>query len=117
MRNNIYIKEIFTRVESQNSFPFDGNMEEKSVMMGCNDVTETRFSDVGKLFKSLQKEYGRCISSLYKEVNNTDSIKIGWVFRKKEKYSDCDKFYIQDVWVELHEKEPETTIQHFYKRI
>jgi hypothetical protein len=37
----------------------------------------------------------------YIYIGNKNPKPIGWVFEKKVKYSDVDKYYIQEVWVEI----------------
>jgi len=52
-------------------------------------------------FKELQKEHGRCISKLYTDHSFYGTLHTGWVFQKKIKYCDCNKYYIHETWVEL----------------
>jgi len=89
--------------------------EGKGYLMGdpitCTDPFS---SNPGEIFRFCQKEYGKCTSSIY--VDAKKGVKrIGWVFRRKEKYTDCDKWYIHEVWITLLEKE-DTVIrkQHFF---
>jgi hypothetical protein len=64
---------------------------------------------------NMQKEYGRCTGAVYIDTSEGTK-KIGWVFRKREEYSDYrgrgDRYYTREVWVQLHDAEPErkTTI-------
>ena len=94
------------------------------------EFNETRFDDMGKLYKSLVKEYGRCTSKQYITVNDKP-VQIGWVFEKREKYSDmrasrafkhmspkerdaCS--FIMETWVSVHMEKPTTVITpHFAK--
>lgn len=73
--------------------------------------------DVGKLFRSLMREYGRCVSSVYVDTKNGKSKRIGWVFQKRMKYEDCDETFIREVWVTLHDAPPERTIRHQYHEL
>ena len=94
---NLWIKEVWTN-------------EDQEVRVGDSGPYETFTDDVGELFQSLQKEYGKCVSKLYMEPE----IQIGWVFEKRQKYTDCDETYLQSTWVSVYDKEPETTVKHFY---
>jgi len=58
--------------------------------------------DKGRLFKALQREYGRCISKVYCDLNNEA---VGWVFEKREKYSDDSQTYKLETWVEYRKFE------------
>lgn len=76
------------------------------------------FTDkTGELYKALQREYGRCLSKVY--IDNPDGkIKaIGWVFVKRAKYEDCNKTYLQETWVELHDDTPTTKTTYHYHEL
>lgn len=79
-------------------------------------VYETYFEDdeVGKLFRSCQKEYGRCVSKVYVDSKIGDPMHVGWVFRKKVKYEDVDEYFTQEVWITLHDKPDTVTTTHHY---
>jgi hypothetical protein len=67
----------------------------------CFSETEwhTPFTtDIGHLYRSLQGEYGRCISYVYNTVNGA-TVPIGWVFQKRLQYEDSPEFYIRESWV------------------
>ena len=68
----------------------------------------------GELFRNLQKEYGRCRGKVYIDIDG-ESKQIGWVFEKRMKYEDSPETYVREVWVTLHESEPETKVTHHYK--
>lgn len=61
--------------------------------------------DVGRLFRCLQREYGRCVSC----ACVGDGVRIGWVFRGTVCYEDCPRCrgrrdakhsrYEREVWV------------------
>ena len=66
--------------------------------------------DIGKLFRSLQNEYGRCVSKVYRDkkiVTNDhggerwEVVSIGWVFEKRERYQDMDETYLHETWITL----------------
>lgn len=78
---------------------------------GESDWTKPYTEERGKLFKVLQREYGRCSSKMYIDINGQPNPKaIGWVFEGSQEYSDnrgdCHDSYIREVWVELFEGEP-----------
>lgn len=78
------------------------------VCCGEIEAYETSYSKCGELFASLQKEYGKCISIIYRYTKSGNARKIGWVFEKKVKYSDCDDYFVQEVWIIRHRKMPKT---------
>jgi hypothetical protein len=55
--------------------------------------------DLGRLFRSLQKEYGRCVSPVYRDTPDGTHDKIGWVFEKQAKYEDTGEPYMAETWV------------------
>lgn len=88
--------------------------ETKGCQFGESDWQEAYTDDRGRLFRSLQKEYGRCTSRMYRDVEGAPPVTIGWVFSKRMEYedarpswSDDRRFYIREVWVEVRER-PET---------
>lgn len=78
----------------------------KGYRFGDNDWYEPYTDNVGKLFRSLQKEYGRCVSKVYRDTKDK-TITCGWVFEKRMKYEDArgndpDRdYYTREVWVEI----------------
>lgn len=75
------------------------------------------FTDnLGKLFLTYQRDYGRCISKVYIDKDNK-SFAIGWVFEKKVKYEDCNEFYLQHTWITLHNSEPIKYYSYDYRFI
>ncbi len=83
---------------------------------GKSDVYESFTDKIGTLFRSLQKEYGRCIGKVYIDVKDKAK-QIGWIFQKRQSYTDVNETYLQETWIELHEREPETTVKEFLKYI
>jgi len=67
--------------------------------------------DKGRLFRDLQREYGRCTSRIY--VDTAAGAKpVGWCFKKRMDYEDAhlirdrsDRSYVRAVWVECREIE------------
>ena len=86
--------------------------DEKRILLNESDIYETFTNDRGELYRSLQKEYGRCISKVY--VGETDIKEIGWVFVKREMYNDCNETYLQETWITVHTKKPTKTIKYHY---
>ena len=87
---------------------------------GDSDPYEPWTEDIGQLFKALQKEYGRCVSRVYIDVPDQPTpMPIGWVFRKRMRYEDArtntpKDYYTREVWITLHDRAPEKSVQHFY---
>lgn len=52
-----------------------------------------------EVYKSAQKEYGRCVSKMYIDTKDGKTKHIGWVFEKKYLYEDTQKPYIQETWI------------------
>lgn len=98
----------------------------KGYQFGSTGVYETWTDDKGKLFRSLQKEYGRCVSRVYRDTDEGTK-SIGWVFEKRMEYDDgpyprYDDYgnrvkpdtYVREVWVTLHQAPPTKTIEYHY---
>lgn len=55
-------------------------------------------SDLGWLFQYYQREYGGCRGYVY----IGDGVPVGWIFSRKERYSDSKtETYVRTVWVSL----------------
>ena len=67
-----------------------------------------------RLFLSLSREYGRCVSKVYVDNPDGSAKPIGWVFEKRMKYEDCNETYICETWVTLHSDKPTRTIEYHY---
>lgn len=87
---------------------------DKNACFGESDWFEPWTEDTGKLYKDLVREYGRCVSSVYIDQENSPPLRVGWVFRKRMKYEDSPDTYIREVWVELAEsvETPKRVIKH-----
>ncbi len=92
------------------------NNQTEGYQMGSSGVYESFTDNLNELFQSCQKEYGRCVSACFVDLNGKPK-KIGWVFEKKSKFTDVDKYFIQHTWISIHEKEPETKRICFYKSL
>lgn len=64
---------------------------------------EAYTDDRGRLFRDLQREYGRCVSKMYREYKNGADRAVGWVFQGRDKYQDSNKTYLRETWVEVIE--------------
>ncbi len=89
----------------------------KGHRLGDVEPYESRFDDVGKLFRSLQREYGRCESRMYVDTSEGKAKPIGWVFVKRVPYDDSPETFLREVWVSLHEREPERSVEYFYHEL
>lgn len=79
----------------------------KGYRLGDSDWYEAFTDDEGELFRSMQKEYGRCIGKVYIDMpKDSDSLPVGWVFLKKEKYTDVDEHYLKETWIEMKHRYP-----------
>lgn len=78
--------------------------------------------NIGGIYRDAVREYGRCVSKVYIERDDGDSIPIGWYFVKRARYDRpvrtcqdrwCDKHYtntyLQGAWVTVHEITAEAT--------
>lgn len=83
--------------------------ETKGAQFGESDWYEAYTDNRGKLFRDYQREYGRCISAMYRDVPGKPPITVGWVFSRRERYEDARgnnperDFYVREVWVEVQE--------------
>lgn len=65
---------------------------------------------LGKVFRYLQREYGRCTSKMYVDTKDGQPQQVGWVFQKVCRYSDSKDTYEQTVWCEVLKQKPTVTI-------
>ena len=79
---------------------------------GDSEVYETYTDSIGELFKDLQIQFGRCVSSMYMDKKDGTTKKIGWGFEKKNHYTNSDETYMQETWIELHKTKPKKTIEY-----
>ncbi len=80
----------------------------KGYIFSQEPFEQTAATSRGKLFRQLQKEFGRCVSKIYVDQTDGTIKQIGWTFERMEEYSDNrgsrrDK-YVREVWVEVVEK-------------
>lgn len=82
--------------------------------IGDSGIYEPYTDNLKTLFQYYQREYGRCVSSVYVDTIEGKAKKIGWVFEQKARYEDTGEFYIRETWVTLHEKMPERKTTYHY---
>lgn len=66
-----------------------------------DEVTDAGDVTVKRLFRLCAKEYGRCIGKIYVDTKDGETKAVGWVFQKRERYTDCKDTYIHETWVEV----------------
>ena len=81
---------------------------------GDSDIYETFTDDLGELFRSLQKEHGRCTGKMYVDRTDGATIQAGWVFEKRAEYDDCAETFLQETWATVHSAPPSRMIKHHY---
>lgn len=69
-----------------------------------SDIEDTDITEIGKLFRELQKSYGRCTSKVYRDIDRQTTIEVGYVFEKKRKYARSKEYYIEETWIEIMER-------------
>lgn len=67
---------------------------------GDSEWYETFTRDIGKLYRSLRKEYGGRVVTMYRDTDGPP-VKVGWVFTKRVRYEDTPDTYLREVWVEV----------------
>ena len=89
----------------------------KGHRFGGGEPYEPWTEDVGKLFRTCQREYGRCVSSVYVDQKEGPSIRVGWVFQKMDRYEDTGKPYLRETWITLYEQADEVVRTHHYRKL
>ena len=101
----IRIREVYSEIRYE--YDDDGSEIDKSYTFGECDWYEPFTDNRGELFRSCQREYGRCTSTIFKDVRSSVAFYPpvkrtyfnGWFFEKRRKYEDCDDTYLQGTWV------------------
>lgn len=84
----------------------------KGYLLGETHWYEPYTDNRGRLFRSLQREYGRCTSRVYVDTPSGTKT-VGWYFERKEEYEDSGRYgrpaeyYVRGVWVQIAEVEEE----------
>jgi hypothetical protein len=103
----MYLHEEYVQIKNNNED------NEKRYGMGDSGYYEPFTDNKKRLFRALLKENGRCVSKVYVDGENGKAFAIGYVFQKKEKYTDCNEYFIRETWVTFHEKQPTTKITEY----
>ena len=79
---------------------------------GDSGWQETWTDDIGRLYRDLQSEYGRCTGHVYVDTTDGESVPVGWVFVKRVEYDDANRYgfrgdrtYLREVWVSFGERD------------
>lgn len=56
---------------------------------------------IGGLYRQLRAENGRCTSRVYIDHRDGSTHAIGWVFVKREQFTDTHKHYLRETWITL----------------
>lgn len=81
-------------------------------LLGFYDEKEKiEHRDFGRLFREMRAAYGRCESKVCYDrkaeppsgTKSWKSVHIGWVFRKREQYTDCNKNFLKETRITLYE--------------
>lgn len=88
---------------------------DKGYRINDPEFNETRFDHMGELYRELIKEYGRCTGKQYiLDIGGNCTVQIGWIFQKREKYTDCKETFLMETWVSIHTKKPIINQEYFY---
>jgi len=66
------------------------------------EPTDFEEDEAGQLYRAMRREYGRCVSKVYMTTRTEEAVPIGWVFQKKEEYTDTNRKYLRETWVTVH---------------
>lgn len=78
-----------------------GQDNERRSGLGEGEPYQTGYDKLGDLYRSAQKEHGRCVSYVMQDVikGTPRSIRVGWVFRKRTKTHSSIETWVT-VWTE-----------------
>ena len=85
-------------------------------MIGEGEPYEPFTQELGKLYRALVKENGRCLGKVRLDFKDGSTHEIGWVFLKRAKYEDTGEPFLLETWVTLLEG-PDTVTHkrhHFF---
>jgi hypothetical protein len=76
--------------------------------------------DIGRLYRALVREFGRCSGHVYVDTTDGETIPVGWVFVKRVEYDDAgrygfrgDRTYLREVWVSVGEQDEEGDVWRY----
>jgi hypothetical protein len=70
-----------------------------------NGLAEDGQPDFGDIYRWAQREYGRCMSSVYVDTD-AGVERVGWFFLARERYEDTGGVYRRGAWVSVVETTP-----------
>jgi hypothetical protein len=74
--------------------------------LGNSGIFRTPFAKVGDLYRDMQKEHGRCTGKMYVDRGGKP-VWVGWVFQKRDKYTDSKKSFLLETWVNFYATNPQ----------
>lgn len=86
----------------------------RAYRIGESDVYEAYTDDRRRLFRDMQREYGRCTGKVYIDTPDKQAMAIGWVFAKRRPFERDDGSYLASTWVTLHSQPPTRTTAFHY---
>ena len=87
---------------------------DKGYQFGDPDPFESDCYTKGEVYNEVSREYGRCMSKMYLDQKDGKAREIGWVFEKREQYTDCDETFLCETWVTVLSGKPVKTISYDY---
>lgn len=109
------VNETWTEVKEIDLGPDEG-WDYQTYSLGESGKYEPYTDDTGRLFRSFQKEYGRCTGKVYIDTDKGTK-SIGWVFQKRQQYDDCNGSYLMETWVTLYDKPDDVAVTHHYHEL
>lgn len=83
--------------------------------LGESGIYETYFTNISQAYAECIKSYGRCVGKIYVDSPEKKAMHIGWVFRKREKYEDCNEYFVKETWCSFHAKQDDVKrISHYF---
>ena len=75
---------------------------DKDAIFGKTDWLDRTGDTAGRIFRDSQREYGRCVSRVYRDQPDGSAKPVGWVFQSRQPYVDVqNRTYLREVWVEV----------------
>lgn len=70
--------------------------------------------EISALYQSLLKDFGKP-KVMYKEYTNGKDLRAGWVFTKREKYTDSKETYLQETWVSVYRQNEKGEFVNYWR--
>lgn len=87
---------------------------DKGYSFGESGWQEPWTADLGRLYRDMIKEYGRCSGHVFFDTTGGEVVPVGWVFVKRMEYEDAhcirdraERTYLREVWVTIGEQDEE----------